>query len=642
MRARGLALALAGITITACSHPAPTASASDASAPPAAVVGVLDRPLAHAALIFHPTLALVAQIEASRCHVWDLEARVYRGAVEASACTAWSRVDPPATAPESIAARTPHAPSPSGDALLFTRSLDGARALSGRRGLPRVSLWSAPELTSLRELTIDEARSELEIVSLRFTEKGDPLALTRGNGPVLWLGDKLTARQPASELHVNVAEVSADPRGRYAGYSGTMDWGRTSFSVTAVIRTSDGDDVLRTTGGDARPPRIFWAERDNTVLSVDAHPLPLEPGDDVAVTATLTVLAGGPIATNGFERGKLRRTEIAPHGGAALLSFDAYTEPPPDGPDGRSAKPSWVVFGPAFSGTMSGIPGAVAWDDHDTTLGVALDGERVALFAITPAAKPPLVQRATWPGRGPLALAPDGLRAVFVQKGALVFGDVASKAVTRAAALVPTVIAWGSRAIAAATPEGVFVLDPRTGAVKQTIAAPGITTVVWDPGGARFAAIAPGEILLVEEDASAPARLPIAPDARVSFTEAGDLVLREKRGIQTFARRDGAWVKGPMREGVDGTLASRDGLFLAERGAFHRLSDDEVLHREMPGNFTDSGAYDRAPPKEATFREGGVIDGRPLPATDIVQTPTPELAARFASGAAIPHPERRR
>jgi hypothetical protein len=141
---------------------------------------------------------------------------------------------------------------------------------------------------------------------------------------------------------------------------------------------------------------------------------------------------------------------------------------------------------------------------------------------------------------------------------------------------------------------------------------------------------------------SAQSRLAIAPDARVSFTAEGDLVLREKRGIQRFARRDGAWVEGPGRKGVDGALASRDGLFLAERGAFRRLADDEVLHRETLGNFTDSGAHDRAPPKEAGFREGDVIDGRLLPASEIVQEPTPDLVARFASGAVIPHPKRSR
>jgi hypothetical protein len=649
MRATGLAVALVGIAVAGCSHRAPTASEpdastipSDASVAPGEVFGLLGRSLGHAPLIFHPTRALVAQIQSSRCHVWDLEIRAYRGSVDAQVCKAWSRVEPAPAAPAGIASGTPHAPTSASDALLFTRSTVGPRALSGRRGLARVSLWSGPDLGSVRELTIEEPRHELEIVSLRFTAKGDPMALTRGNGPVLWLGDTLTARQPANEGHVNVDEVSADPQGRYAGYSGTMDWGRTFFPVTAVVRTSDGEEVLKNTATEPRSPRILWADRENAALALDSRPLPVEPGDDVSVTATLTSLAGGPVATSGFERGILRRADIAPHGGAAVLAFDAYSEPPPDGPDGRSARPSWYVFGPAFSHRMSGISRATAWAGDDATLGVALDAEVVSVFSITPGATPPLVVRATWKGRAPLALAPDGRRAVFVQKGGLVFGDVMSKAVSHAAAILPLVITWGARAIAAATPDEVFVLDARTGAVTQKLTMPGVTAIVWDPPGARFAAISSGEALLVEDDASAPSRVPIAPDAQVSFTAEGDLVLREKRGIQRFARRDGAWVPGPMREGVDGALASRDGLFLAEGGAFRRLADDEVLHRETQGSFTDSGAYDRAPPPGAAFREGDVIAGHLLPPSEIVPEVTLDLVSRFASGAAIPHPKKRR
>jgi len=649
MRATRLTVALVGIAVAACSHRAPTVSkpdasaiSSDASVPPGEVFGLLDRPLGHAPLIFHPTLALVAQIQSSRCHVWDLEARAYRGSVDAQVCKAWSRVEPVTAAPAGIASGTPHAPTPATDALLFTRSTVGSRALSGRRGLARVSLWTGPDLGSVRQLTIEEPRRELEIVSLRFTAKGDPMALTRGNGPVLWLGDTLTARQPANEDHVNVEEVSADPQGRYAGYSGTMDWGRTSFPVTAVLRTIDGEEVLKNTANEPRSPRILWADRENAALALDVRPLPVEPGNDVSVTATLTSLAGGPVATSGFERGILRRADIAPHGGAALLAFDAYSEPPPDGADGRSARPSWYVFGPGFFHKMSGIPLATAWASDDATLCVALEAEVVSVFSIAPVVTTPLVQRATWKGGAPVALAPDGRRALFVQKGALVFGDVMSKAVTHAAAILPSVITWGARAIAAATPNEVFVLDAHTGAVTQKLTLPGVTAIVWDPPGARFAAVSPGEVLLVEDDASAPSRVPITPGAQVSFAAEGDLVLRDIRGIQRFARREGAWVQGPMREGVNGALASRDGLFLAERGAFRRLADDEVLHRESQGNFTDSGAYDRAPAEGAAFREGDVIAGRLLPSSEILPEVTLDLMARFASGAAIPHPKKRR
>jgi len=639
---------LLSLTLWGCSHRVPTTSERDASAPvidasaapSREVVGVLKRPLGCAPMLFHPTLPLVAELEGARCHVWDLEGKAYRGSVDGAACKAWSRPEPASVAPPAIASATPHSPMRAKDALLFGQSRDGLRALSGRRDLARVTLWGPPALTAARELTIEDARSELEIVALTFTAKNKPIALTLGNGPVLWLGDKLEARQPANEHHVNVSDVSADPLGRYAGYAGTMDRGRSWFPFCAVIRTSDGESVIENSGAPPPVPRVVWAQERNAALVLDVRPLPVEPGDDVSVTARLESLASGSVATDGFERGILHHAAIAPQGTAVLLAFDSYAEPPPDGPDTRSAKHLWSVFGRSFHAEMNGTFKAAAWAGEDRALFVALDDGTVSVFFLAPAATPPLAKRATWKGRAPVALSPDGRSAGFMQGGDLVLGSVMNKAITRTKIAAPSVIAWGARAIAVATSEEILLLDPGSRAVLHRLSQSAATGLLWEPAGARLVAIMPGKLRVIEVGGSAGAEIQIGLDAQVAWVGAESLVIREKTEIRHMVRRDGAWIEGPRTQGVVGGLVSHDGRFLAEGETIRRIADDEVLHLDTDGNFTDSVAYDRILPREARFREGDVIDGRFLPLEEMTLESTVDLVARFASGAAIPHQKR--
>lgn len=643
MKVTKAALGFSYLALSACSCRTPTASEGDASAPHSSeIFGVPRRPLGCAPMLFHPTRSLVGELEGARCHVWDLDGKAYRGSVDASVCKAWSRAGPAPVVPPGIVSATPHAPKGGNDALVFARSRDGSRALSGRRNLGRVSSWSGPAVASVKELTIDDARWELDVVGLTFTSKNEPVALTLGNGPVLWFGDNLEARQPANERHINVRAISADPQSRYVGYSGTMDWGRSWFSACAVIRTSDGEAVLENSGDPPPAPRVLWAEQRNAALVLDIRPHPVEPGDDVFVSARLESLASGSVATDGFERGILRLAAISPRGTAVLLGYDAFGEAPRDeeGPDARSVKHVWSVFGSSFHDEMSGAVAAVAWANDEGALCVALDDGTISVVSLAPSAKPPLARRAAWKGRAPVALAPDGANAAFVQGGVLVFGSVVSKKINRSPVEAPSVLAWGPRAIAVATSDEVLLLEAGSRAVLHRLSLASVTALLWEPTGARIAAVMPGKLRVVEADGNAGSDVPLGLDARVAWVNPESLVIREKTQIRRMMRRGGAWVEEPQQHGVPGNLASHDGLFLAEGEAIRRVADEEVLHLDREGNFTDSGAYDRTPSKEAGFREGDVIDGRLVGVEEMAQEPTIDLVARFASGAAIPHQKR--
>jgi hypothetical protein len=127
----------------------------------------------------------------------------------------------------------------------------------------------------------------------------------------------------------------------------------------------------------------------------------------------------------------------------------------------------------------------------------------------------------------------------------------------------------------------------------------------------------------------------------VDWTEDGALTVRQENLFRRFFHLNDTWIEVDMIFPEGAKNASVDGAFIALGDMVTRVADHEVIHLGESGAFTDSGAFDTSPGKDWIFREGDALTGRILHADDMNLEPTPDLVARFASGAPIPHPKRK-
>lgn len=597
-------------------------------------VGVLQKELRLEQMFFHPTMAIVGQLDDDRCDVWDLFAGAYRGAIAARDCRDWM---PPSEAGSSATANE-----------IVARSSEGARTAMGRKGASSFRLEVSSGTAGGRRVVLPDAADRLD--DLVWTRDGKLCTVSFPSGVLLW--DPTEVELPSRKL-IDVDGLTGvwlDHWGRWVGFAAESTHAHANSRTAGVISLSSKRPVpvlesfvLDDDRAVTKLAAVAWAPEVLAVVAIKSTAVPFSTCNDANLTIEYADLSGGRQAISDLGRSQLTYLAVAPDGERVLVAtadLRVCNDQLPGGPARHTPVVRlWNPGGHRNDWEARLRSSAAVWAPSSRSVAIA-GGGRIEIFGVgTP------MHLSSFAGEMPIVWSPDSRRVGFMNGTAFYVRDVAGGELERRLDGGVIFAAWGAGGVIALAHVGEVALwDDKTLAVRASIPVSGVARIEWDRAG-RALALATNDlrVLVVSPyEGGVPVELGgILGDRGIAWMPDGSLVLLDATQAHRFGLKGRAWEQTASARILDPRNVDPSGRFeLVDGGTVTRVDDGEVLHLdpyERQGLWTESHVFAVAPPPGWVFRVGpDVLAGSLIRVKDATfLRPTPDLAQLFTSGAKL-------
>jgi hypothetical protein len=628
-----------------------------------APVPIVQRRLREAPMVFHPELPLIAQEDGARCHVWDLQSGLYRGAIGLRECRGWARPRP--VIPADLAAKTPEEPRAEGDqskdagALVWAQSVDGRWIATARRHGRTARVWLGDTHRLLKEVRLELAPGAATLVEdLMWTRSGQLVIAVNGSGPLMWSPDapdkhpeSLADRSPDEYV-----SLSVDPGGRFIGFSGKgyrKPYGLVFAGVLGFVgeraktllldERVDAVSVAQSTRWAVDKPVAFITERRPTQaldLCGRTHErlIALDP-------------ARGASSREFPQTRKVSALEPSADGRFALVLTDAGPPLEPcdsatDSPVEDDKRPLLTLWEPATGRTQDLLRapvGGMAWAPGGARFAVAAEGH-VRLYEGDDAHV-----SGSWEGREPVAFSADDGQIAFGSARGLVLHRLDGRGEMTLGAHAVAVAFGPQDQLAVATDAELELWSGKPPQRRASIPVRGVRRISWNArGDAVLLWTRLGRAFVCWFSGALPTEPPSVNAADlIGWSGSDELLARGAdvirafrwtgHGVQELAARSlgREWHPSPTARWA---VAAPDPDLVSGGYRLRAAPQEDTMFFDLDRKghqFLSSGAFAGAPPEGLAFRLGQDVLRAPIvrAAEATFAKPTRDLGERFARGA---------